>query len=454
MFFTTVKDVFNRSVSSFRTIIKKSLLIIVSSHLKPSRSEFTILDLWDRTFFPNLRLTKLATANFKTALRSTYPITTTLVQDLWSKDSSIHQFKFVFTCILSVWALIQRYLNWILELVKRSLGEGILYLRGLFILFFFDAALTDDEPLWEPIEWSLTQSWIMFIFMFAWIGENLISSRYGSYTGRDKRVWFSWYKTFWLVEGWYILSLGATALFVIIPFYHELTYTLPLVVSWWNWYSRIFIFKFLGLYSLMLYVAYYLQINIGLYHWRKLLFLVLLINVSLSYLLYTHFFITFFAYFTDPNWYHKTRLVDYIQLSHEPNKWSWGNSKRDHFSYHKSTTVFWFKNDIPFASALLLFHVMFFICLFSLYLYWLTLFRRIYTTQEVTFTYTTYCVAGLRQFYYYFSGIYILILFSFVTQYWRSPVENSWVANSQSFGQLMCEIMLNYWTLFFNNCYS
>ena len=403
MFFTTVKDLFNRSVSSCRTTIKKSLVILVSSHLKPSKSEFTILDLWNKTFFPNLRLPKVTTINYKSSLKAPHLTMLSLTRDLWSRAVNIYWFQLVFTCILSLCALIQRYLNWILELVKRSFGEGILYLRGLFILFFFDAALTDDEPLWEPIEWSLTQSWIMFIFMFAWIGENLISSRYGSYTGRDKRVWFSWYKTFWLVEGWYILSLGATALFVIIPFYHELTYTLPLVVSWWNWYSRIFIFKFLGLYSLMLYVAYYLQINIGLYHWRKLLFLVLLINISLSYLLYTHFFITFFAYFTDPNWYHKTRLVDYIQLSHEPNKWSWGNSKRDHFSYHKSTTVFWFKNDIPFASALLLFHVMFFICLFSLYLYWLTLFRRIYTTQEVTFTYTTYCVAGLRQFYYYFS---------------------------------------------------
>jgi photosystem II P680 reaction center D1 protein len=30
----------------------------------------------------------------------------------------------------------------------------------------------------------------LFIFLFVLIGENLICSRYGSYTGRDKRVWF------------------------------------------------------------------------------------------------------------------------------------------------------------------------------------------------------------------------------------------------------------------------
>ena len=85
---------------------------------------------------------------------------------------------------------------------KKTFGDGFLYLRGLFILFFIDACLTDDEPIWEPVEWSLVQSWIMFIFLFAWIAENLITSRFGSYTGRDKRVWFSWYKTFWLIEGW------------------------------------------------------------------------------------------------------------------------------------------------------------------------------------------------------------------------------------------------------------
>jgi hypothetical protein len=154
--------------------------------------------------------------------------------------------------------------------------------------------------------------------------------------------------------------------------------------------------------------------------------------VFLSYLLYTHFLMSFFAYFTDPNWYHRTRLVDYVQLSHEPNKWSWGSSKRDHFSYHKSTTVFWFKNDGPFASAFLLFHIMFFICLFALYIYWLALFRRVYATQEITYTYTTFCVSALRQFLYFFLFLYLLVFFSFVLNYWRLPIEYSWVSSAPS----------------------
>jgi hypothetical protein len=421
-----------------RTFFKKSLFNLYFSHLKPFKSEFDLSLLWSKTFFPVSLIQDYSLTSKKVFF------TQRKFSDL-TKQSVFWIHLTFFSANPNFWLVSVSTASWCLNLVRRSIGEGLIYIRGLFVLFLFDAALTDDEPLWEPIEWSLTQSWIMFIFMFAWIGENLISSRYGSYTGRDKRVWFSWYKTFWLVEGWYILSLGATALFVVVPFYHELSYTLPLVVSWWNWYSRIFVLKFIGSYSLLLYVSYYLQLNIGTYHWRKLLVLVLFVNIGLSYMLYTHFFTSFFAYFTDPNWYHKTRLVDYVQLSHEPSKWSWGNSKRDHFSYHRSTTVFWLKNDVPFGGAFLIFHIMFFLCLFSLYLYWLTLFRRIYTTQEVTFTYTTYCVSGLRQFYYYFSGIYMLIFFSFVLQYWRLPIEYTWITNSNSIFTVIYRVIFEYW---------
>ena len=34
-----------------------------------------------------------------------------------------------------------------LDLYKRTFGEGFFYIRGLFIIFFIDAAITDDEPL-------------------------------------------------------------------------------------------------------------------------------------------------------------------------------------------------------------------------------------------------------------------------------------------------------------------
>ena len=41
---------------------------------------------------------------------------------------------------------------YVLNQYKKTFGEGYYYLRGLFIIFFIDASITDDEPLWEPIE--------------------------------------------------------------------------------------------------------------------------------------------------------------------------------------------------------------------------------------------------------------------------------------------------------------
>jgi hypothetical protein len=333
---------------------------------------------------------------------------------------------------------------------KKTFGEGFLYIKGLFIIFFIDACFTDDEPLWEPLEWSLVQTWIFFIFIFAWIAENLITSRYGSYTGRDKRVWFAWHKSFWLLECWYALSYGAAALFVIVPFYYELTYNISFVFSWWNWYNRIFFFKFISTYTLVLLISYFFQLNIRWLNWKKLIILVLLINFFIGYLLYSHFIISFFGYFTDPMWYQKTRYIDYIQLSHEPLKWGWGPAKRDHFTYHKVSTVFWFKNDGPFAGAFLMFHLFFFLSLFFLYFYWVVLLRRIYATKETTYTFSTYCVSSLRQFFYFFFLFYILIIISFLINYWRFPLEFLWIINSNSWLVNFIYILLDYPLFFFN----
>ena len=331
-----------------------------------------------------------------------------------------------------------------LTIFKATFGDGALYLRGLLIIFFVDALIVDDEPLWEPVEWSLVQSWIMFIFLFAWIAENLISSRYGSYTGRDKRVWFAWYKTFWLVEGWYIISLGLASLWVIVPHYYEITYSVSFIFSWWNWYSRVFFFKFISIYTIVLFIAYYLQITMRWVTWKNSFLLIIIINLFLSYLLYIHFFMSFFGYFTDPNWYHKTRLTDYVQLSHEPNKWAWGPAKRDNFLYHNSKTVFWFKNDGPFAGAFLFFNLFFFISLFLLYIYWITLIRKVYSTQEITFTYTTYCISGLKQFFYMFSLIFVFVILSYVFNYWRLPIEFYWSLNANSWFNNLLLILKDY----------
>ena len=320
----------------------------------------------------------------------------------------------------------------LLNIYRYAFGEGFSHIRGLLIIFFIDASFTDDEPLWEPVEWSLVQTWLVFIFTFAWIAENLITSRYGSYTGRDKRVWFGWYKAFWLIEFWYLLSFGAAAAFVMVPFYWELTYNISLVFSWWNWYTRLFFFKFISLYTIVLMLAFFMQISIRWFNWKKLILLVLIINFFLAYILYTHFIMSFFGYFTDPLWYQKTRFVDYIQLSHEPLKWGWGPNKRDHFTYHKTSTTFWFKNDGPFAGAFLILHLFLFVTIFFIYVYWLTLLRKVYATKEITYTFTTCCVSVLKQFFIFFVILYGFVFLSYIINYWRFPIEFFWLMNSPS----------------------
>ena len=325
-----------------------------------------------------------------------------------------------------------------------TFNSNLVSLYAFILVLAIDSALTDDEPLWEPVEWSLVQSWILFIFSFAWIAENLIVSRYGSYTGRDKRVWLGWFKTYWMIELFYALNYGAASVFVITPFYNEVTYSLYFVYSWWNWFSRVFFFKFSALFVFMLLLGYYMQIRSRWLNWKKMLIITLTIVVILAYTIYTQFVILFFGYLTDPIWFQKSRPVDYVQLSHEPLKWGSGNSKRDHFSYHSVRTVFWFKNDGPFAASFLLFHFFFFICLFTLFIYWISLFRRIYSTKEVPTTFLTYCVSSLKHFINFFLLFYVMVFMSFMVNYMRLPYEYSFALENISWISNFIDILWDY----------
>nr|APW82391.1 hypothetical protein [Urostyla grandis] len=177
----------------------------------------------------------------------------------------------------------------LLTLRAYVIDDGIIFFRGLIIIFGLDGLLSDDEPLWEPIEWSLVQTWLLFIFLFAWIGENLIASRYGSYVGRDKRVWFAWYKSFWLIEAWYLISYGAASLFVIVPFYYEITYSIAFLVSWWDWYTRVFVFKFVSILFLLLFLGTWVSINVRWIGWHKLFAVLVAITLVLIYLFFSSF---------------------------------------------------------------------------------------------------------------------------------------------------------------------
>ena len=414
--------------------------------IRPQKNIFNISDLWDRKLKLDSKVLDPLTTITEVVVGAQKLWFTNLPETLLFVFAIFHSFPFKIYFLI-FWILRGLFLPKTIFQSLKAKGAGLITLISLFGVLYIDALITDDEPLTEPVEWSLIQSWIMIIFGLSWIAENLISSRYGSYTGRDKRVWFSWYKTYWFVKGWYTLSFGAAALFVITPFYNELSYNLTMVVGWWHWYTRNFTFLFISLFSLILSLSYYVQITLRYLDWKRVLMYTALINIVLGYLLYGQFIISFFGYLTDPNWYHSSRLVDYVQLSHEPNKWAWGNSKRDHFSYHHSTTVFWFKTDGPMASALMIFNVFFFVCLFSLYIYWVVLFRRIYTTKEVTYTYFTYAVSALRQFFYYFLMFFIFVYFSYTVAYLRFPIELLWVLNPTSSFHTVYFLLTHYLTI-------
>ena len=333
---------------------------------------------------------------------------------------------------LTYYGRLKTFTYFIIHLVSRgilNLYSGLLRLwsyRSQLLLFIIvtlslDALGSDEEPLWEPIEWSMIQTWILFIFIFAWFAEGLVLSRYGGYTGRDKRVWYSLYKTYWLLEVYYILSLGAAIICVIIPFYYEVNYEIAHIFSWWHWYSRLFFAHTMIIFTLLTLLLQFIQVGLRWVFWKKILLTVFIINIILTYLLYTYFILTCFSYFTDPVWFHRNRTVDFIQLSHEPAKWGWGASRRDHFTYHNTKTSFWFKSDGPYASAMIFIHFAILFSLFLLYVLWLVLFRRIYATSEVPTSFTIYCISALRQFFYLFYFIYFLVGFSFLVTYLRSP---------------------------------
>lgn len=420
----------------------KPLTSIVSWNL-PTNHFSKFLGLWDSlvttpvhtfwSYFLARLVLEQATKEAKTKTKLPTSVTTDYSRgvNFWEALVTLHlPHSYLPTATSSFYSAlitVRRFLQGLFETVRQSFGEGWVYIQGMSVALFIDACLTDDEPLWEPVEWSLVQSWIMFIFLFAWIAENLISSRYGSYTGRDKRVWFSWYKTFWLIEGWYLLSLGAASLWVMIPHYYELNYLVSYIVAWWDWYNREFFFALISLYTIVLYLAYDLLIKIRWVHWKKALLAILLINIVLAYLLYVQFFIAFFSYFTGNNWYRKVRLVDYIQMSHEPHRWGYGlGAKSDHFLPHYTKNKFWFKNDGPFASLFLFISLFMVLSLFFLNFFWLSLARKVYATREISFTYTVYCVSALRQFLYFLGFFFLFVSLSYAFIFWRLPIEFYW----------------------------
>lgn len=69
--------------------------------------------------------------------------------------------------LVSLTTYIKVYLPAALFEVRKLKGDAVSFVFAIFVVCFVDALITDDEPLFEPVEWSLTQSWVMLIFGLA-----------------------------------------------------------------------------------------------------------------------------------------------------------------------------------------------------------------------------------------------------------------------------------------------
>ena len=57
--------------------------------------------------------------------------------------------------------------------LHKTFNFGLYYIHGFIFILFIDFCLNDGEPLWEPVEWSLVQPCIIFIFTLYLIPHTL-----------------------------------------------------------------------------------------------------------------------------------------------------------------------------------------------------------------------------------------------------------------------------------------
>ena len=314
------------------------------------------------------------------------------------------------------------------------------YIKLYLLSALPEILLLDDEPLWEPLDWTFIQSWVMYILLFSWIAEVIITARYGSFTGRDKRVYIGLYRSKKYMEFYFMFNLLVVSLFVIVPFYYEVTYPISYIVSWWDFIDFNFFYKLTILFFICSQINTIIQVSLRWVEWKIHFLLSTFISTLLFFMLYSHSINYLFAFFTDIFWFKKTGWSDFNASSNGLVKWGWGGADRDNFSYHKTTTVFWYKNDLPFASAFFLINFFIIISLVFLLLQWIFIVRTLYSTRNVNYTLINYGVSSINQFFYFMFLIYLMIAISIFYQLMRISLDLTWYDFSY-------ELLLNLWNL-------
>lgn len=301
--------------------------------------------------------------------------------------------------------------------------KSTLLLVYFIALFFLDFILDSDEPLWEPIEWSFVQNWILIIFSISWICENLILSRFGSFSNHDKKIWFSWFKTLLLIEFYFFITLIITIYLIIIPFYFEITYNIFFIILWWNWLSKFFFAKLFNYLLVIFFLSLLIQIVLKNHSNNNILFFILINILFIFKIFFIQFFLTIFCFLTDQIWYVKNKNNTLIQISHEPQKWGWGFENKDHFQYHSTKTTFWFKNDGPFAESLFLINFFILIFIISLLIFWLILFKKLLIKNNLSYLYVTITISFTKFFFILYNCLFLLVISNIWLINMKNPYE-------------------------------
>jgi hypothetical protein len=321
--------------------------------------------------------------------------------------------------------------------------NGMQFFKFTFAVLVIDGLLLDDEPLWEPIEWSIIQTWIIFAYLFAWSAEVIFSSKYGSYTNRDKVVWLGLFKTYYGLLFWLLLNMFIVTVFVTLPFYFEITYTISYSVVWWNWLTSVFFFKLVSLFAFINILTIVLKYQTRWLNLRSIKLILLTILFTLIYMFYFNFLTTWFSYFTDPNEFKNSGWSDLSRITNGPLKWGWGSETRDHFSYHKTPTVFWAKNDQLILSSFLFINIFFFLYMFFLILQVIVIFRILINTNELSHNSVTFLHATLRQAFALILSLSLLVILSLFYQFLRFPFELAWFEKLTYLSNIQVDLMID-----------
>ena len=345
--------------------------------------------------------------------------------------------------------------DFLLNLKKVFSMKSSLIICGVFVVLFLDGLILDDEPLWEPLEWSVIQNWILYSYIFTWASEVLFSSRYGSYTNRDKIVWIGLFRAYYGILYWFFCNIIIVTIFVTLPFYFEITYAISYSVVWWNWISSVFFFKFMSFFMVILTLVIILRFYArwaSLYNLR-LFFLFILLLLTIFFFLMT--ITTWFSFFTDTETFRNSGWSELSRITNGPLKWGWGSSARDHFSYHKTTTVFWAKNDQLVLSSLLFINIFIFLFLFFLLLQVFVYFWLLFSTGDISYNGLTFLFSTILHFTYLIGSLYFLVLLSLLYQFIRFPVELFYYVKFIQLVRLEVELIFDFLSLFFVFlCYS